>query len=91
MASRVSEVILPFYSALVRPHLEYCIQMWSPWCRGDGDLLERIQKRTAKIVQGMEHPYENGLTELGLFSLKKKRLQGDMSMAFQYLKGNCKK
>ncbi len=40
MASRARKVILPLYSILVKPHLEYCIEMWSPQYRRDMDPLE---------------------------------------------------
>jgi len=53
----------------------------------DVDLLECVQRRATKMIQGMEYlPCEDSLRELVLISLGKRRLRGDLRMTFQYLR-----
>jgi len=69
---RSREGILPLCSALVRAHLESCIQLCSPQHREGMELLEWVQRRATEMIRGLTHlSYEERLRELGLFSLER--------------------
>ena len=74
--------------AIVRPHLEYCIQAWNPHLRKDVDMLEKIQRRATKLISGLRDlTYEERLKECGLTTLETRRLRGDQIEVFKILNG----
>ena len=67
VTNRSSEVILRLNLALVRPHLDYAAQFWSPYYRKDIGSLEAVQRRMTKMIQGLRNlPYKDRLKRLNL-------------------------
>ncbi|KAK4815993.1 hypothetical protein QYF61_010861 [Mycteria americana] len=90
-ASRSRKVILHLCLALLRPHLERCLQLWAPQYKREMYVLERVQQRAVEMSKALEHlSSEERLSELGLLSLVQRRLTGDLIDIEKGLKGGCK-
>ena len=81
------EVLLQLHKALVRPHLEYCAQFWSPYLRKDVVALEAVQRRFTRLipeVRGLS--YEERLNSLGRHSLEFTRMRRDQIEVYKMIK-----
>ena len=77
------------YTTYVRPHLEYAVQAWNPWFQADIDCLENVQRRAIRMVSGLHgKTYEDKLREVGLTTLKERRIRGDMLLTWRARSGN---
>jgi hypothetical protein len=86
--SRKKNIIVKLYKTLVRPKLEYCVQAWCPYLKKDIDNIERVQHRATKLIgeyAGLS--YNNRLDRVGLITLEKRRLRGDLIQVFKLIKG----
>ena len=92
VVSRKPEVLIPFYKAFVRPHLEYAVQVWAPTARhgnwGVKMEIEDCQRQFTWIIEGMGLPsYRLWLQRLRLTTLLERRMRGDLIQAFKII--NC--
>ena len=82
------EVVSKLYLSYVRPHLEYCVQFWSPRYEQDINMLEGVQRRATKMIPALKSlSYEDRLKKLNMFSLKRRRVRGDMIEVYKMLNG----
>ena len=82
------QLIVPLYKAIVRPHLEYCIQAWRPYRKKGIDNLERIQRRATKMIPELRDlSYESRLLKCGLITLETRRLREDQIEVFKIVNG----
>ena len=82
------QLIVPLYKAIVRLHLEYCIQAWMPYRKKDIDKLDRIQRRTTKLIPELRDlNYESRLLQCGLTAIETRRLRGDQIEVFKIVNG----
>jgi ribonuclease P/MRP protein subunit RPP40 len=76
------------YKSLVRPIIEYCSQVWSPYIQRDINEIEKVQHRATKLVQGLgELSYEDRLKQLNLPTLAYRRMRADILQTFRILNG----
>jgi len=81
-------ILLCLLKTLVRPHLEYCTQIWSPHYSKDKQLLEKVQHRFTRMVPGMKVlPYNERLRLLGLWTLEERQNTADLIEMFKMLRG----
>jgi len=82
------DVLIRLYKSLVRPHLEFCTPAWSPHYRKDRDLIEKIQRRFTRMIPNISKlPYDQRLTEVGLWSLEDRRLRADLIEVYKIIHG----
>ena len=83
---KTKENLLHLYKSLVRPHLEYCLQVWRPYLKKDIDLLQGVHRRATKMVLGWEKRcYQERLDLCNLQTLEVRGLRGDLIQVFKLL------
>jgi len=82
------EIMVRLYKTLVKPHLEYCVNVWSPHYTKDKELLERVQHRFTRMIKEVhDKEYLDRLKELNLWTLEERRNRADLIELFKIYKG----
>jgi hypothetical protein len=80
--------ILKLYQSMVRPHLEYCLQVWSPHLKRDIDKIEAVQRRATRMIASLRLlPYEERLKRCEMITLQRRRIRGDLIETFKIING----
>ena len=80
--------MLKLYKTLVRPHLDYCANVWSPWKQKDVKKVESVQRRATRMFPNCRGlSYTDRLKVLKLSSLQDRRIRGDMILTYKILTG----
>ena len=78
----------PLYKSLVRPHLDYCMPVWSPHLAKDINMVEKVQHRATKLIHNISHlPYEERIKKLNLTTLEARRKRGDLIQTYRIFSG----
>ena len=92
LVSRDSEIMLKIYKSMIRPHIEYCVQLWSPLpSHGNWGVilaLENVQRKFTRMINNIGLlPYKDRLKSLGLTTLLERRSRGDLIETFKIVHG----
>jgi len=87
-SSRNKGIIVALYKSLIRPHLEYCMSVWKPHYWKDIDLLEGVQRRALKTIDGFNIlSYEDRVKVVHLTTLETRRIWGDLIKVYKIMNG----
>ena len=76
------------YKSLVRPHLDYCIQAWRPFLHKDIEVMEKVQRRATRLIEGFKLlSYEERLKRLNLTTLETRRIRADLIETYKIFNG----
>ena len=86
--NKSDKVLMNLYSLLVRPHLEWFVEVWSPYYRKDKTKNREMQSKITKIIPRLANlPYEERLKGLDVLSLTKLRMRGGLIERLKLSKG----